>query len=71
VWPEIESAVHAAVVAARIREAPHAEQALDDVEERGRRGLVARRVVPALARRLADELDGGPEAVSAGSGGLR
>ena len=60
VWPEIEGAVRAAVVAAQMREVPHAEEALDDMTKRRGRGVVARRVVTVLARRLADELDGGP-----------
>jgi hypothetical protein len=68
VWPEIEGAVDAAVRAARMHEVPHAEKALDDIRERGGRGLVARRVVMVLARRLADQFGGGPEAVSAGPG---
>jgi hypothetical protein len=67
VWPEIADAVRSAVLAARMREVPHAEDALDDMTERGGRGVVARRVVTVLARRLADERDGGPRAMVRGS----
>jgi hypothetical protein len=56
VWPEIEDGVRAAVVAARMREVPHAEDALRDLDERGPRGLVARGVVDRVADELADEM---------------
>ncbi|MDQ3875919.1 MAG: hypothetical protein M3322_10325 [Actinomycetota bacterium] len=56
-WPDIRGAVHAVVLRARMREIPHAEEALRDVTERGDRGVVARRIVTVLARRLADDYD--------------
>lgn len=56
-WPDIEDDVRAAVVRARMRELPHSEEGLRDVVENGHRGVVARGVVTALARRLADEFD--------------
>jgi hypothetical protein len=59
VWPEIEDGVRAVLVAARMREVPHAEDALHDLE-RGTRGLLARQVVTALAWRLCQELQEGP-----------
>jgi KaiC/GvpD/RAD55 family RecA-like ATPase len=55
VWPEVEEAVRRVIVAARMRELPHAENALRDIEERGSRGVVAREVVTVLARRPADD----------------
>ena len=56
-WADIREAVGAAVVEARMREVPHAEDALRDLAERGPRGIVAHHVLGRLAEALADELD--------------
>jgi hypothetical protein len=57
VWPDISDAVQAVVVRARMRDVPHAEEALRDLTERKAGGVLARRVFTALARRLADEIE--------------
>jgi len=56
VWPEIEGPLEAAVIQARMREAPFAEDALADLRERGYRSPLAPAVVLRLAHALADEL---------------
>ena len=56
VWPEIEDAVRAAAVRARMREVDGAEAALGDLAARGERSPLARAVVERLAERLAREL---------------
>jgi hypothetical protein len=54
-WEDIGDPVEEAVLCARMSEVAHAEDALRDVRERGAGGLVARRIVLLLARRLAAE----------------
>ncbi len=56
VWPEIAGALARAVVDARMRELPFAEDALRDLRERGHRSPLARAVVLRLAEDLAQEL---------------
>lgn len=55
-WDEVEPGLYDAVVNARMREVPGAEDALRDLDERGPRGAVARVVVERLARDIADEI---------------
>jgi hypothetical protein len=57
VWPEIADGIRVAVGRARMREVPHAEDALRDMAGRDHRGVFARRVVSELARRLANEFE--------------
>jgi hypothetical protein len=54
-WPDLEDALKDAVVGARMREVMHAEAALRDLDERGRRSPLVRVVVDRLARQLASE----------------
>jgi hypothetical protein len=49
VWLEIEESLKAAVVKARMREVPHAEDALYDLELNGWEGILVRAVVLRLA----------------------
>jgi hypothetical protein len=56
VWPEIESAIRAEVIDARMREVPGAENALRDIAELGAGSPLARVIVEALVHRMADEL---------------
>jgi hypothetical protein len=58
VWLEIEESLNAAVVSARMREVPHAEDALYDLELNGWRGILVRSVVLRLAFDLAAGLSG-------------
>jgi hypothetical protein len=55
VWPEIEEAVEAVVLQARMREVMYAEDALNDLVERGVRSRLVRVVVERLARAMADD----------------
>jgi hypothetical protein len=57
VWLESGEAVRAAVVRARMQEAPFAEEVLRDLDVNGCDGAFARAVVLRLARELAGELD--------------
>lgn len=52
----LRDVVRARVRDARMREVPHAENALVDKRDRGAFGLVARRVVHVVARQLAAEI---------------
>jgi hypothetical protein len=56
VWLEIEESLKAAVVKARMREVPHAEDALYDLELNGWEGILVRAVVLRLASEMANEL---------------
>jgi hypothetical protein len=56
VWPEMEDSLKAAVVQARMRELPGAEDALHDLDARAWRSPIVRVVVERLARRLAAEM---------------
>lgn len=56
VWLEIEDSLRQAVVRLRMREAPHAEDALYDLELNGSDGVLVRAVVVRLAFGLAAEL---------------
>ena len=58
VWPEIEIALGLAVIDARMREVPGAEQALADLEAKGWRTPLVRAVVTQLAQGLVDEMAG-------------
>lgn len=55
-WPEISESLVAAVVEARMREVPSAEDALRDLREREDRTPLARAVVLRLAAELAGDL---------------
>lgn len=55
IWPEIEDAVHEAVVRARMQERDFAEEALRELEESRWRSGFVQAVVCRLAQRLADE----------------
>jgi hypothetical protein len=57
-WDEVEPGLREAVVEARMREVPCAEDALRDLDQRGPRGALARIVVERLARDIADEIAG-------------
>lgn len=56
VYLEIEHSLRQAVVRSRMREVPHAEDALFDLEVNGSRGLLVRVVVERLAVALAAEM---------------
>jgi hypothetical protein len=56
VWLEIEESLKQAVVRLRMQEAPHAEDALYDLELNGSHGVLARAVVERLAFGLAAEI---------------
>jgi hypothetical protein len=58
VWLEIEESLKSAVVRARMREVPHAEDALYDLELNGWHGILVRAVVLRLASQMADEMSG-------------
>jgi hypothetical protein len=55
IWPEIDDAVHAALVRARMQERPYAEEALRELEESRWRSGFVQALVCRLAQRLADE----------------
>lgn len=55
-WDEVEPGLREAVVEARMREVPGAEDALRDLDERGPRGALVRIVVERLAREIANEI---------------
>jgi hypothetical protein len=56
VWLEIEESLTSAVVRARMREIPHAEDALYDLDLNGWEGILVRAVVLRLASEMADEM---------------
>ncbi|TMK78514.1 MAG: hypothetical protein E6G45_06325 [Actinobacteria bacterium] len=56
VWLEISDSLHAAVVRARMREAPHAEDALNDLKNHEWRSRLVQVVVERLAQDLAAEM---------------
>ncbi len=56
VWLEIEDALRAAVVHARMREVPGAEDALHDLDRKGARSALVRAVVVRLADLMAEEI---------------
>jgi hypothetical protein len=56
VWLEIEESLTSAVVRARMREVPHAEDALYDLELNGWEGILVRAVVLRLASEMAAEM---------------
>jgi hypothetical protein len=56
VWLEIEDSLKSAVVRVRMREVPHAEDALYDLELNGWEGILVRAVVLRLASEMADEM---------------
>jgi hypothetical protein len=56
VWLEIEDSLKSAVVRARMREVPHAEDALYDLELNGWEGILVRAVVLRLAAEMAAEM---------------
>ena len=56
VYLEIEKSLKSAVVRARMREVPHAEDALYDLELNGWRGILVRAVVLRLAAEMAAEM---------------
>jgi hypothetical protein len=56
VWLEIEDTLKSAVVRARMREVPHAEDALYDLELNGWEGVLMRAVVLRLASEMAAEM---------------
>jgi hypothetical protein len=58
-WAEIEGELRAQVVRLRMREVLHAEDALNDIEQRAFRGRLARVVVTRLAERMAKEIASG------------
>jgi len=53
VWLEIEDSLKSAVARARMREVPHAEDALYDLELNGWEGILVRAVVLRLASEMA------------------
>jgi hypothetical protein len=55
VWMESGKAVRAAVVRARMEELPFTEEALRDIDTKGRRSGFAEAIVLRLAHELADE----------------
>ena len=59
VWLEIEQSLKAAVVKARMREVPHAEDALYDLELNGWEGILVRAIVLRLAFRTAEKMSPG------------
>ena len=56
VWLEIEESLKSAVVKARMREVPHAEDALYDLQLNGWEGTLVRAVVLRLASEMAEEM---------------
>jgi hypothetical protein len=56
VWLEIEESLTSAVVRARMREVPHAEDALYDLELNAWEGILVRAVVLRLASEMANEM---------------
>lgn len=56
VWDEIAGSLRTAVVQARMRERPHAEEGLEDLDARGWQSPLVRVVVERLARELAAEM---------------
>lgn len=55
-WLEMEESLFAALVDARMREVRFAEEALQDLTERGHQTAVARAVVLRVAERMAEEI---------------
>ena len=56
VWLEIEESLKSAVMSGRMREVPHAEDALYDLELNGWEGILVRAVVLRLASEMAAEM---------------
>jgi hypothetical protein len=56
VWPEMAGTLETAVVEARMREVPFAEDALRDLHDRGGRSRVTRSVVLRLAEEMAEAI---------------
>jgi hypothetical protein len=63
-WPDFEHELRVQVVELRMREVLHAEDALNDIEQRAFRGMLARVVVTRLAERMAEEIASGRESSS-------